>query len=287
MPLANKNWQYNFREISSKFTAQKNNKVINALWKRFAKIECSWCDDDNSEWICRNYFAAKLIMSATLNINAMNYSKQRNLRMITPYLKYYALLSLMRALILTIPEKKWEGGDLLQISHKQAITLTIDYIGLFDKEYAREVDMLARSLKSSRELISYYAPTSGDINLYESDNYIEVCRILCEFAQLNSEILENSIRKKRANERFMFNYHDMLAVTYKVFDDNNYHDDEEDAYRLSRFIHKHHFPVSLQRMMSEGHVEDFFGAWCNKNELDEENINFNPDLNTNIIFDIP
>jgi hypothetical protein len=41
-------------------------------------------------------------------------------------------------------------------------------------------------------------------------------------------------------------------------------------------------------MMSEGHVEDFFGSWCNnENKRDQKDGDFNPDENWGIIFDVP
>jgi len=39
-------------------------------------------------------------------------------------------------------------------------------------------------------------------------------------------------------------------------------------------------------MMSEGHVEDYFGAWCEYNQNEDPDV-FNPDDNHGILFDVP
>jgi hypothetical protein len=39
--------------------------------------------------------------------------------------------------------------------------------------------------------------------------------------------------------------------------------------------------------MSEGMVEDFFGAWCSREDTDDEDDIYNPDTNWRIIFPVP
>jgi hypothetical protein len=59
--------------------------------------------------------------------------------------------------------------------------------------------------------------------------------------------------------------------------------DRDDMYRVGYLIRKHPRPTSLQMLMTDGHVEDFFGAWCSKKE---GQVGFDPDSNPCIIFDI-
>jgi hypothetical protein len=62
----------------------------------------------------------------------------------------------------------------------------------------------------------------------------------------------------------------------------------KDGYRLYYIQRKHPVPTNLLHMMSEGHVEDFFGSWCNnENKRDQKDGDFNPDENWGIIFDVP
>jgi hypothetical protein len=59
--------------------------------------------------------------------------------------------------------------------------------------------------------------------------------------------------------------------------------DYEDARRLLYLMRKHPRPTSIKALLTDGHVEDFFGAWTA--EVESE-INFNPDDNLDAIFDI-
>ncbi len=47
---------------------------------------------------------------------------------------------------------------------------------------------------------------------------------------------------------------------------------------------KYPLPTNIQHIMSEGHVEDFFGSWCAEEETDDDI--FDPDENWYIIFDV-
>lgn len=75
------------------------------------------------------------------------------------------------------------------------------------------------------------------------------------------------------------------AASIAAFEiDGIYFGDSEDAYRLDYLKRKHPRLANIQHMMTEGHVEDFFGAWHSGDDADEI---FNPDENWGVIFDIP
>ena len=52
----------------------------------------------------------------------------------------------------------------------------------------------------------------------------------------------------------------------------------------NRKVRKHPMPTNILHMMSEGHVEDFFGSWLDQEDSED---GFNPDENWRILFDVP
>ena len=114
------------------------------------------------------------------------------------------------------------------------------------------------------------------------DDILELATQLAEVAQLNSELLEAALEKHctHSNFEFLDSYIEKLSQVELVGD---VHVDWEDIYRLSYLARKWPRPTSLQRTITEGHVEDFFGAWCAE-EDEDENI-FNPDIDHQLIFD--
>ena len=60
--------------------------------------------------------------------------------------------------------------------------------------------------------------------------------------------------------------------------------DREDWHRIGYLARKHPAPLNILHMMSDGHVEDFFGSWCGE---DDDPAAFNPDNDWRILFDVP
>ena len=102
MSYSETEWFYDFKELPTRFGTSESKSAIQKLRNRYAKITKSWSAQTNSEWLCRNFVSAKLIMFATLSINSMHFAERRNLRVVVPYLRYYAFLSVVRSLVLTI-----------------------------------------------------------------------------------------------------------------------------------------------------------------------------------------
>ncbi len=107
--------------------------------------------------------------------------------------------------------------------------------------------------------------------------------LLAEVAQFNSELFEFSMLKHANSDHFcLLSEYAAKIASFEI--DGHYFGDNEDAYRLGYLAGKQPYPVNIQHLMKQGHVDDFFGAWVSKEESDEL---FNPDEMKHIIFDIP
>ncbi|WP_252234104.1 hypothetical protein [Clostridium sp. ZS1] len=257
----------------------------------------------NSEWVARHYLAAKMIMSSTLMLNSMQYSKEANVLISVPYLMYYATVCCSRALLFTTPEvTNSEFKNVVTITHSKMIKLTSNAINKLDMKLANKIRNYLLQCRSNRELFSYKFPARG-INLIsqpEIDNVINVCGILVEIAQYASKCIENYIEtyclediKEWKGEKFDPNYitacfkynldeYDSVEkkeTTYSIVDN-------EDWYRVDFINRKQVYPSSIFLTMTEGMTEDFFGAWYPIDQ-DLEDEQFNPDKGWNIIFNIP
>lgn len=276
-------WFYDFRELGIFCDEKRTQKAIGRLSQKYSTITKNWNQDRNSEWVYRMYLSAKMILSATLQLEALEHAKRQNLRIVVPYLEYYTFLALLRAIVYTLPEVDWEDGKLAAISHKKAINLSFDYMSSFNPNVTRQLKALTLDLKANRELISYRSPTSGDGGVLKHDDILESATILAEFAQMNSEILERSVLKNSNEQHFVFHRKYVDQLSNVTIEDRKFFD-KEDAYRLGYLARKYPLPPNIRHIMTEGHVEDFFGAWCAEEE--DENV-FDPDDDWGLIFDVP
>ncbi len=281
--LAGREWYYDFRELQ-KIGDPACKKVADRLMKRYVLQAKSWTPQQNSEWTCRLYFAAKLIMSASLNIAACVYADSKNLRIVVPYLRYYATLSLMRAITYTLPEQEWDGGQLIIISHAKALNAGVQQVAQFDSLVAEEIRKAVSLLKAEREFISYRAPSQGDGAIASNDAFLRHCTLLAEIAQFNSEILEVAIDRHADKSTFILNDSTASKIIFAEIEGKVFTDDE-DWIRLGQWSRSAQ-PTNLRFYMREGHVDTFFGSWMPV-DGDEPNDRFDPDDNTQIIFDIP
>ena len=176
--FAGRSWYYDFREIPSALSEENCAKAVPRLLERYSKLTKSWDAEKNSEWICRLFMAAKLIMEATLLVNSMYYGENHNLRVVVPYLRYYSVLSLLRGICLSLPELEWNNGKLLRISHTAAINNALMYVREIDKNVENSARMDIGELKAERELISYRAPSSGDDQLSGKSRLLSLCTLL-------------------------------------------------------------------------------------------------------------
>ena len=285
---------YEYRILNDFLIPEKMGKAEQKLKIRYKKITDIWDDDINSEWIIRNYLAIKMIMSASLMLNSLEYSKIRNLQIVEPYLEYYSLLTISRGLLFTTPEVAWNSGQIMKMTHSHIINSTYNAIVAINNELSKKYIHYIKTLQNSRELFSYKFPANGIKNNIEIKNnrfeeLVKMCTIIAEISQLQSVQLEFCLGKILERKIFQVN-HDILKNGYQYAGRKNIFIDSEDWYRIDYFVRKQPYPINLYFMLSEGMVEDFFGAWYyydeNGNE-DEEDFVFNPDNDRSIIFNMP
>lgn len=223
-----------------------------------------------------------MVLAASVMAQSLRYAEEKNLRSVTSYLSYYTVMHSLRAIAITSPNAGWNNGELLLMTHSKTINVACDEIAHFNRELAGRVKKAVLHLKAFRELILYRAPSSGDRFPKPDFDIYEYSRYFLEIAQMQSELLEASIEKNVA-ESFELQGEVISYVTDVEIDDVLFHD-KEDWYRLGYLARKHPRPVNILHIMSEGHVEDFFGSWCSD---DEQPDSFDPDEDWQILFDVP
>lgn len=281
---AGQEWWYDFGTIQSLMPEEQIKAYSKGLSQKYSVITKKWDDDKNSEWIARVFISAKMILSASLLLESLEYAERKNLRTVVPTLKYYSILSALRSIIFVSPIPEWQNGELIKQTHKKSINIVSDWLSILDKQFGERFKEFILHLKAYRELISYRAPSSGDsFEKSTAFDVVELCKLLVEFAQFHSEILEKSIHKN-VKGVFSFKEEYITQICHSQIDGNSFWD-TEDTYRLNYLRRKYPLPTNIQHIMSEGHVEDFFGAWCADEESNEDV--FDPDDNWRIIFDVP
>ena len=281
-----KNDYFDYEKLFSTFEPQKIKTVINRLNKHSAKVANNLDTTTNTQWIIRTYLASKMILASSVMLTSSEYAKEKNLRIVEPYLLYYPLLSCARAVIFTHPLLEW-NNDIIEMNHSKTIKLVGNYISEYNKEKGEHIKLLINKYRIYREIYSYKFPanglTSNKINL-DFNEVVDICALLSEVAQLQSAILESSITK---HCQFNFNIDDReLHKIYLYGEEKFCFIDKEDVYRLDYINRNVHRPLSIINTMTEGMVEDFFGAWCSQNEEEIDDV-YNPDENWSIIFPVP
>lgn len=283
MSYAGRDWWYSYRKLFDLCSESKLTKVSGSVLSQYASLTKSWDVQTNSAWTCRTYFATKMILNATVLTNALEHSEEIGLRIANPYYEYYAALSLMRAVVYTLPGESWSGGELISISHSKAVNLTFDWLAKIDRDTANRLKNVALQLKAQREVISYRAPASGTAILDGGYDLYELLIVLAELAQFNSELLEQSISKNASSDKFVVKEDDALRLINFEIEGYTF-DDSEEAYRLSYIIRKQPRPYNLAATMTEGQTEDFIGAW--DSDEDGQFTNGGP-CDWQRIFDVP
>jgi len=279
---AGRSWYYEFRSIPQNCDESTVAKTCQQLLKKMAPIAADWNDDRNSEWISRIYFAAKMILASSVMAQSLDYAKAKNLRAVIPYLDYYTVLNILRSLLLTSPHAPWNDGKLLSTTHTKTINVATDIISKYNNKLASRAKKYIIYLKAFRELISYRAPSSGDSFPKDDIDVINLCKLLAEIAQLQSELIEASILKS-VTQKFSLKSESINRICMVNIDGITFYD-QEDHYRMDYLRRKYPLPTNILHIMSEGHVEDFFGSWCPKDEKEDQ---FNSDGNWRILFDVP
>ena len=283
MEYANREWWYSYRQIFDICSEKKLSKVVGGVLTQYSALTKEWDVEANSAWVCRTYLATKMILNATVLTNALEHSRETGLRIANPYFEYYAALSLLRAVVYTLPTVEWADGKLISVSHSRAISLAFDWLGKLNQGTAKRLKALAQQLKAQREVISYRAPASGDSILDVKYDLYELLILLSELAQFNSELLEQSISKNADPSAFVVKEEYIAHLSRFEIEGFVFHD-SEDSYRLGYLRRKMPRPFSLAATMTEGQTEDFIGVW----DADEEGMftNGSP-CDWQQIFDVP
>lgn len=283
--FAGRDWWYDFRSLKKTFDEKRFGKYAQDLAQLFSKKTKQWDDDLNSEWLCRVFLSARMVLSASVMLQGLEFAKRKNLRIVVDYLEYYAILTALRTVVFTSPIVGWEGGEIIRQTHKKTINVACDILARIDKKYAKKISECVLYMKAYRELISYRAPSSG--GSFKKERFHvdadELCQVLVEIAQAQSEILEASISKNVTGQYVLLESY-FRETCESVIEGYSFYD-EEDAYRLNYLERKYPSPTNILHIMSEGHVEDFFGSWCPKDGVSGDV--FDPDDNWRIIFDVP
>lgn len=279
---AGRDWWYEFQQLPMLCKENLVSQRAQNLMKQFSLLTKKWSADLNSEWTVRIYFSAKMVLAASVMAQSLRYAEEKNLRAVTSYLSYYTVMHSLRAIAFTSPNAAWNNGEILLMTHSKTINIACDEIANFDRELSGRVKKAVLHLKAFRELISYRAPSSGDRFPKPDFDIYEYSRFFLEIAQLQSELLEASI-EKNVTESFALQNEIISHITDVEIEGVNFHD-TEDRYRLGYLTRKHPAPTNILHIMSEGHVEDFFGSWCSD---DEQPGAFDPDENWQILFDVP
>jgi len=288
--LAGREWYYPFGFELNSMDEDAVKHFIDKKFEQFASITKVWNDELNTEWLCRIFFSMKMILAASVMLESEEYALEKNLKVTVPYLQYYSVLYSLKALVLVLPHQKWEQGKLIEKTHSATINIACEEIGKLDNTWIKPDDKGSSTrerilkLKAFRELISYRAPTSGGNLSSFNEDIISLCRVPVELAQMITEILEISIHKKALSDYKPRLIDEHLDVVFNSHIEGFEFYDKEDHYRVGYLYRKHPMPTNILHMMSEGHVEDFFGAWLHQEDSED---GFNPDENWRILFDVP
>jgi hypothetical protein len=276
---------FEYSNIDLKFTEKEISKNVESLRKEFARLTKNWTEELNSQWVARDYIAVKMILSSSVLLSSVEFANEKNLRIVEPYLTYYSLLNCSRAVVLTSPFIEWNNGEIFSMTHQKTINVVGDLISKYNKETGKATKKFIDWAREYREIFSYKFPAKGLTEHHLAlEDTIDVCRLLCEIAQLQSKVLENSITKNIKTE-YDLDWN-ILSVGYSYGEKNFKFIDREDGYRLDYITRKQKRPYSLHLTMTEGMVEDFFGSWYPEDDTNLDEV-FNPDANWQIIFPVP
>ena len=275
---------FEYSNIDLKFTDKEISRNVASLQKEFAKLTKNWTEELNSQWVARDYIAVKMILSSSILLSSVEFANRKNLKIVEPYLIYYSLLNCSRAIILTSPYNEWSNGEIFTMTHQKTINVAGDIISKYNKEIGKTTKEFIDWAREYREIFSYKFPANGLTEHHlQLEETIDVCKFLCEIAQLQSKVLENSINK---NVKTEFNLDwNILSIGYSYGEKNFKFIDREDGYRLDYISTKQKRPYSLHLTMTEGMIEDFFGAWYPDDDTNLDEV-FNPDTNWQIIFPV-
>jgi hypothetical protein len=219
----------------------------------------------HEQWLVRTYCAVKYLFAATAMLSAAKYSREKGVRIVQPYLQYYALFNTSRALILLIPEQTWRGGNLLDdVTHSKAPNVVEGMLRCISLDFAADFRLAYDRSLALREYFPYKFPAeelNGELagKCCTIEDTIRLCSGVAEVAQMVSECLETAFVGRSVPIQLV---EDPLRRFFEYsVRSRSFVTDDEDYYRLGRIVKKSEKPCSLIGMVTEGMVEDYFGSW--------------------------
>lgn len=281
--------------IQKNFIDKDIEKRADKLRNLFSKHTKIWTDELNSEWIARNYSSLKFILSTNLLLSSLQYSFEKNLKIVLPYLSYYSMLTACRSYIMTLPNERWNEGKILSQTHDKTIKITYDSLRSINQTKAKDFKDAIYKSKSVREIFSYRFPSKGlsvldekfNLKLEDTLNY---CGLLCELAQLNSEILEYSFQKNADGKEYSIIEEVFWEIVqYEDISSGIFFVDDFDLHRIGQLT-RNPEPINIFSSMREGLIDDFFSSWEYPSDVDKIVDKNNTDKffpNPRIVFSLP
>jgi hypothetical protein len=281
----NKMWDFEYVEMPKVFDSVQVCDYVGANQEYAVKVAKRWDSKWNTIWLIRHYLAVKMLLSASVMLTSARYADKKNIKITDSYLKYYSVLSCLRACLFTDVKTDWKDGEIIKATHKKIINSACSILRSLSTDFAEKVRELSFKLKDIREIYSYGAPSSGPslidgLGIISMDEIIDICRLLAEIAQMQSEILEISVDKHSHGDFELLDELAYLSFDFKLGEHSVY--DEQDMIRFVYFYGKFPRPTNLLCMVSEGHVDDYFGAWSSEEEDNHDM--YDPDDDHGIIF---
>ncbi len=235
--------------------------------------------------MARSYLSLKFCLASTLLANSSVFAEEKDLQVCRPYLTYYTLLNCCRSFLFTLPCEPWKWLTTIEANHSNIINKTSDKFKRLGKRHSDFMLSTLQSAKNQRELFSYRFPSTGlslfGNDLISIDAAISTSRLLVELTQINLSCLEGRISRHRSKK---FGIADVEEIWHLMQYEGHKCDyiDDEDYYRVGRWIRNRQQPTSLKGIASEGLVEDFFGAWVDPAKQD----GFDADKDWNTLIDM-
>jgi hypothetical protein len=264
-------------------------RYCGSLRERLRKM--SLTPEQSEIWIVRAYVAVKYLLAASLLLVSAEFASKCNLKIVQPYLLYYALFNTSHALFLMVPEQEWRAGAILDdVTHQKAQNVVADYLRYLSPEMAQQFKDVSGRAMATREMLSYKFPALGLTGglaevMPDFEDVVDVCQFLAEAAQLNSECIQAAFAgvpdgplspDSPILKRFYIYEHKSIPGF----------GDSDDWYRLWQFGRHSNKPLSLHLTARAGLVEDFIGVWCPDGDETPDHLQFDPDdADMRLIFD--
>lgn len=246
-------------------------------WISRLRQQCSakakrWNSVLHTQHLARYFLALRFIAAATVMLASEDFAARKNLLVMQPYLRYYALLSMLRAYEATIPSVDWPSNIPPRRGHEGYINVAVAELRTLQPALADRVARIANQSRMYRNMLSYAFPLSGvkiagQLLLPTGAELADTCITLAELAQVNSECMSSAMEKFSVGPfspdeetiRRCYSYDSLYGTVF----------DENDWYRALKIEHLQWLP-NLYFLQSEGWVDDLIEAWAPSEEAADQ-----------------